>query len=174
MSTTEPQPVAVADVDTFTVTRTIHIDAPRDRVWLALTHEDHISSWFGDTATLPDRRVGGEGVFGWADHGDIPVRIEEYDEPAVFAYTWGAVGQPLLPENSTLVRFTLDADGDATRLTVVETGFGTLTDRDPRTELDEHRKGWTSELDELVAHLERDLDGDLGLDRAAVGTARPA
>ncbi|AEE47412.1 SRPBCC domain-containing protein [Cellulomonas fimi] len=154
MSTIEPQPVAVADVDAFTVTRTIRIAATRARVWQALTQEEHISGWFGDRTELPERRVGGEGAFIWDDHGAVPVRIEQYDEPDVFAYTWGSPGQPLAPGNATLVRFTLADDGDGTLLTVVETGFGELTTRDPRAELEDHRRGWSSELDELVGYLE--------------------
>jgi len=97
--------------------------------------------------------VGGEGTFGWADYGEFPVRIEEYDEPVVFAFTWGTPAEPLRPDNSTLVRFTLVPDGDATVLSVVESGFG-LLGRDPVDAMNSNREGWTSELDELVAFVE--------------------
>ena len=103
-------------------------------------------------------RVGGEGVFGFEGYGEFPVRIDEYDEPVVFAFTWGtpaAEGEvaSLTPQNSTQVRFTLVADGDATILSVVESGFG-LLGRDPIEAMNSNRQGWTDELDELVAYLE--------------------
>ena len=149
-TTNEP---AVVDEETFTVSRTVRIRASVDRVWAALTQEDLVSQWFGQRTTLPDLRVGGEGVLGWDGEVDVPVRIEEYDEPSVFAFRWSApAGEPLTPENSTVARFTLVPDGDSTVLRVVETGFERLADA--RAMLEDHRGGWTSELDELVAVLE--------------------
>src|SRR4051812_40890762 len=114
------QPAAIIDRENFTVTRTVHIKATPERVWAALTRSDLITRWLGSTAHLPDLRVGGEGTFGFDGYGEFPVRIDEYDEPAVFAFTWGTPpapreGEPsnLTPENSTQVRYTLVPDGDA-------------------------------------------------------------
>ncbi|MBD8078405.1 SRPBCC domain-containing protein [Cellulosimicrobium arenosum] len=144
---------AVIDAEQFQVTRTLRIEAPPARVWAALTQEDLISQWFGQRTTLPDLRVGGEGVFGFDGYGDVGVRIEEYDEPAVLAFRWGAsVGEELRVDNSTVARFTLVPDGAATVLSVVETGFEHLAD--PRAAMDDNRQGWTAELDELVAFLD--------------------
>ena len=147
------QPAAVIDSENYTVTRTVHVKAGPDRVWAALTRAELISKWFGTKASLPDLRVGGEGTFSFEGYGDVPVRIDEYDEPVVFAYTWGTPGQPLTAENSTQVRYTLVPDGDATVLSVVESGFG-LLGRDPLEAMSSNRQGWTDELDELVAYLE--------------------
>ncbi|GMA23637.1 vanillate O-demethylase oxidoreductase VanB [Luteimicrobium album] len=148
-TTNEP---AVVDDETFRVTRTIRIAAPRERVWAALTQEDLIAQWFPQRASLPDARPGTEGTFTFDGYGDVPVRVDELDEPDVFAYTWGSPGFPLAPDNATQVRFTLVADGDATVLTVVETGFERLAD--PAGAMRGNREGWTSELDELVAFVE--------------------
>ncbi|MCB7135817.1 SRPBCC domain-containing protein [Cellulosimicrobium marinum] len=149
-TTNEP---AVVDEATFTVRRTVRIEAGVERVWAALTQEDLISQWFSQRTTLPERRVGAEGVLSWDDYPDQPVRIEEYDEPSVFAFRWaGPAGEPLREDNSTVARFTLVPDGDATVLTVVETGFEHLADA--RAAMEDHRGGWTSELDELVDLLE--------------------
>jgi hypothetical protein len=65
----------------------------------------------------------------------------------------GSEAEPA-PGNSTLAEFTLAAEGDGTRVTVVETGFDAL-DGDPaeRTAaLASHTRGWTAELGELVAY----------------------
>lgn len=148
------QPAAVVDSETFTVTRTVRIKTTPDRVWAAITRPDLITQWLGNKAELPDLRVGGAGTFGFEGYGEFPVRIDEYDEPAVFAFTWGTPGAPLAADNSTLVRYTLVPDGDdATILSVVESGFG-LLGRDPVEAMNSNREGWTSELDELVAYLE--------------------
>ena len=151
MATVNPQ--AVIDTESYQVTRTVHIRSTPDRVWAALTRDDLVAQWFGSTADLPDLRVGGMGPFGFEGYGEFPVRIEEYDAPVVFAFTWGSPGEPLREDNSTLVRFTLVPDGDATLLTVVESGFD-LLGRDPLVAMENNRGGWTAELDELVALLE--------------------
>ena len=93
MATVNPQ--AVIDTESYQVTRTVHIRATPERVWAALTRDDLVAQWFGSTADLPDLRVGGMGTFGFEGYGEFPVRIEEYDEPVVFAFTWGSPGEPL-------------------------------------------------------------------------------
>ena len=149
--TTTNEPAVVND-EAFQVTRTIRIEARRERVWAALTQEGLISQWFPDRASLPDALPGGEGTFTFEGFGDVPLRVDEHDEPNVFAYTWGSPGLPLAPDNSTQVRFTLDADGDATILTVVEQGFERLAD--PAASMRNNREGWTIQLDKLVGFAE--------------------
>jgi len=151
MTTTDPQ--ATIDTEAFQVTRTVFVRATPARVWAALTQEDLVAQWFGQEASLPDLRAGGEGTFGFAGDGDFAVRIEEYDEPHVFAFTWAdRPGVDLRPDSSTLVRFTLAPEGEGTVLTVVESGFERLGD-EAHDAMVNNRSGWTAELDELVAFL---------------------
>lgn len=158
--TTTHEP-AVVDSETFSVSRTVTIDAPPESVWAALTQEELISGWFGQRTELPDLRVGGEGVFSWPDVPDVQVRIEEYDPTTTFAFRWGApVGQTMDETNSTVARFTLAGQGSGTVLRVVETGFELV--EDTAGMLESHRQGWTSELDELVELLEGALAAESG------------
>lgn len=152
MTTTDQQ--ASIDTETFQVTRTLLIHAAPPTVWAALTQDDLIARWFGQRASLPDLRVGGEGTFGFDGYGEFAVRIEEYDEPRTFAFTWtNQSGAPLRPDNSTLVRFTLTPEGEGTVLAVVESGFERLGGG-AGDAMTSNRSGWTGELDELVAFLE--------------------
>ncbi|GAB2611540.1 SRPBCC domain-containing protein [Pseudactinotalea suaedae] len=147
---------AEIDVDTSTVHRTIRIDAPRPLVWATLTSPEQIAQWFGDRAEFPDGvHAGAQGLFGWSGHGDHPARIEIYEPHARFAFTWGRPGEPIREDNSTTAVFTLDEEGEATVLTVVESGFDTLTTDDlkRRAALEDNAQGWTSELDELTAYV---------------------
>jgi uncharacterized protein YndB with AHSA1/START domain len=154
MTTTDQQ--ATIDTETYQVTRTVRIDAAPPAVWAALTRDDLVARWFGQSAHLPDLRVGGEGTFGFDGYGEFAVRIEQYDEPTVFAFTWtNQAGAALRTDNSTLVRFTLTPDEDGTVLTVVESGFEHLGEH-AGTAMEANRGGWASELDELVAFLAAD------------------
>ena len=154
--TTNPQ--SVVNSDEFTVRRTISIKAPIDKVWAAITEAEHLARWFPQSAVLSDVSVGAEGVFTWDDFEPFAVRIEELDPPRMIAYRWSndsARGVPpthVVDSQSTVFRFTLEPIDGGTQLTVVESGFGTLSD--PAGSMESNRGGWNSELDELVAYLE--------------------
>ena len=157
MTMTTNQP-AVADLDGLTVTRAVTIAAPVEKVWAAITEPEHIARWFGQRAVLDELTVGGRGVFSFDGYGDFPVRIEELEPLRAIAYRWSNDNaraldpQDVDPDRSTVFRFTLEAIPEGTRLTVVESGFGTLAD--PAGSLESNRGGWTAELDELVAYVE--------------------
>lgn len=146
--------LAVIDADTFSVRRTIRISAPVERVWEAVTATEHISRWFG-RAELAGSGVGALGTLTWDDRGSIPFRIEAIEAPRQVTYRWsnddalGAIPDSLDEEHSTVFTFTLEPVDDGTLLTVVETGFENTSDA--AANLEAHRQGWNSELDELVA-----------------------
>jgi uncharacterized protein YndB with AHSA1/START domain len=152
--TTNP---SVADHDTLTVRRTIQIEAPVAKVWTAVTDPAHISRWFGQAA-FAGSTAGSLGTLTWPDRDPIPVRIEAVDEPRMVSYRWsnddasGTAPEVLDEQHSTVFTFTLEPSGDGTRLTVVESGFEATSD--PAANLEDHRGGWDSELDKLVAFVE--------------------
>lgn len=156
MSSATNQP-SVIDEGAFTVRRTIHIAAPIEKVWSAVTEPEHISRWFG-AAAFEGSVPGALGTLTWEGRDPIPVRIEAIDEPRMVAYRWanddasGVSAATVDDEHSTVFTFTLEPSPDGTRLTVVETGFETTSD--PTANLEDHAEGWVSELDKLVALLE--------------------
>lgn len=156
MSMTINQP-SVIDSGEFTVRRTIAISAPVEKVWAAITEPVQIARWLPQTAVLDGAGAGAAGTFSWPDYA-VPVRIEEVDPQRSITYRWsnddarGSNPAVVDDEQSTLFRFTLEATADGTQLTVVETGFDTTSD--PAFNMNAHRGGWDTELDELVAYLE--------------------
>lgn len=155
MTTTANQS-SVIDSGEFTVTRTITIAAPIEKVWAAVTEAQHIARWFGQTAVLDEVAVGASGVFSFEGFGSFPVLIEELDPPRMIAYRWSneqaLADAPIDPDHSTVFRFTLEELDGSTQLTVVESGFDTQAD--PAANMESHRTGWDAELDELVSYLE--------------------
>jgi len=137
--------------------RTVRVESPQAKVWAALTETELLAQWMGESATLTALEVGGTGVFGYDDFGDFPFRITALSPIDSLEYRWSGEPADELDDNdSTLVRFTLEADGEATLVTVVESGFdgvaGGTAHR--RARLEQNRDGWNVELDELVAFLE--------------------
>ena len=78
------------------------------------------------------------------------------EPPRLFSFRWvSGSGTEPRDDNTTLVEFTLSADGDGTRLRVVESGFRDLTgpDEGKTRTVEGHREGWVLELDELRAYV---------------------
>lgn len=147
---------AHVDQEAFSVTRTVRVNAPRELVFAVLTQPSQIAQWFGQSCDFPDGvQVGATGTFGWDEHGDFPARIEAYDPPSGFAFTWGTPGEEIRADNSTTATFRLTEVAGGTELTVVETGFSALGDQAAaRAAMADNAQGWTEELDEFVAYVE--------------------
>jgi hypothetical protein len=81
------------------------------------------------------------------------MRVERVEEPRVFGFTWHIYGLPEDDPRRTYVEFTLEPAAAGTRLTVVESGFGQLSDDAYHTAFDGNTQGWASELGELTDYL---------------------
>jgi uncharacterized protein YndB with AHSA1/START domain len=137
------------------IEREVLIDAPVEVVWAVVTEPEHISRWFSDSVEL-DLRPGGEAVFQWKGEGSVPGRVERVEPPLFFSFRWVVEPAPGLAEgNSTLVEFSLTAEGGSTRLRVVESGFRDLAgpDDEKQRHFDGHRRGWELELGELAEYV---------------------
>ena len=141
------------------IEREITINAPRERVWAALTEAKHVARWFGDTAEV-DLRPGGTMRISHGEGFDYPLRLVRVEPPHFLSYRWASAypGEQALDDNSTLVEFTLTAAGGGTRLQVVESGFARISippDREPTAGYDSHSEGWTGKLEELRGYVEQ-------------------
>lgn len=140
------------------IERDILIDAPIEVVWSVLTEPEHINAWFSDAVEL-DARQGGAGMFTWiqtgATHQVTAFRIERLDRPRFFSFRWNfPPGEEPTDRNATLVEFTLRAEGEQTRLHMVESGIRTLDRPDDQkaTYADEHSSGWNGLLAKLAEY----------------------
>jgi uncharacterized protein YndB with AHSA1/START domain len=137
------------------------IAAPVERVWALLTEAEHVGRWFCDDGAEIDLKPGGEMVMRWAEHGVGRARIVDLDPPRRFSYRWAAIrehwGEEPDDANSTLVEFTLDRDGDGTRLRVVESGFDKLdgSDEQRRVAFEGNDEGWKVQLGNVKGYAER-------------------
>ena len=148
---------AVVDEEDYSVSRTVHVRAPRDRVWAAITTADGIAGWFAESVVLDEPRVGAAGALRWEDFGDYAFVVTAVVDGHLFEYRWAKdPGVGVRADNATSVRFVLmDAPG-GTIVTVVESGFEALAEDDAakRELLRGNGEGWNHELDELVRVLE--------------------
>jgi uncharacterized protein YndB with AHSA1/START domain len=137
-----------------TIERSVTIPADIESVWDALTTQEGIRSWFGDQVEI-DLRPGGEAMFGWSEYGDgSHAIVQEVVRPTRFSYRWTAGDAKRVDTGpSTLVEFTLSADGTSTVVTVLESGFASLPVEIAERALADNTSGWKSEMQDLVDYL---------------------
>ena len=143
------------------IERATVINAPAERVWGLITEAEHLGRWFGDAGAEIDLRPGGAIVLRWADSAASRGRVVAVEPRTRFSYRWAPFADPGGEEpvegNSTLVEFTLEPEGDATRLRVVESGFASLaTSEEQRAKnVESNTGGWEFETNELREYAEK-------------------
>ncbi|NML51010.1 polyketide cyclase [Streptomyces sp. R302] len=134
------------------------IAAPVERVWPLVAEPGF---WVSDPAAVAGTKAtpGGSMVARNPEYGDFPVRVEKVDPPTYVAYRWASAfpGEELTEDNSTLVEFILTAEGDKTRLRVVESGFATLSASEDlrRKAMQDNAGGWPQVLDAFKGRVEQ-------------------
>lgn len=135
------------------IRREVMIDAPIERVWEALTTAEHLSKWFGDSAEI-DLRPGGRARIGWSEFShSVDCIVENVERPHRFSFRWEALSETPVEEVSTLVEFILEAVGNGTKLSMVESGFSLLPEDEYEFRFQENTSGWQSELADLNTYL---------------------
>lgn len=148
--------------ETDRIERSVVIDAPRERVWRALTNAEEFGTWFGANLKgqtfAPGQRARGQITIPGYEHVYFDVVIDRIEPQKLLSYRWHpyAVDTAVdyTKETPTLVTFTLkDAPGNGTLLTVVESGFDNVP---PHRRLEAFRKnsaGWEGQLPKIARHV---------------------
>lgn len=139
------------------IEREILIDAPVEAVWRIITEPAQIVRWFSDEAEI-QLRVGGSGRLKFNSGDSYQLQIEAVEAPRRFVWRWvQPEGSIARQDNSLLVEFTLQPEGDATRLRVVESGFDKLdwSDEEKARYADNHTRGWNTIVNRLREYAPR-------------------
>ena len=143
------------------ITRSIVINAPRERVWRALSNAEEFGTWFGANLRgqtfAAGQRARGQITIPSCEHMQFDVVIERVEPQELLSYRWHPyAADPAIDyskEQPTLVTFTLkDAPGNATLLTVVESGFDNVP---PARRMEAFRmndRGWEAQLGKIARH----------------------
>ena len=133
------------------IRREITLQAPRDRVWRALTDPAELVRWFPTKGAELDLRPGGALRLSWDHDGDEGI-VDEVEPGTRLVFRWRPQGSR---RPHTRVTVTLDdAPDDATRLVLIEDGFAALAAEVRDQAITGNTQGWGEELDELKALVE--------------------
>jgi uncharacterized protein YndB with AHSA1/START domain len=138
----------------------IVLDAPRSRVWRALTDVKQFNQWFGVNLTgefIPGRAISGNITSRGYEHLQMTAWVEAMDPERRFAFRWHPYAiEPSVDyskEPTTLVTFTLEEVSGGTRLTVVESGFDALPESRRLPSFKANSKGWEAQLRNIEQYL---------------------
>jgi len=156
-----------------TITKTILLRAPIDRVWRALSDSKEFGYWFGmdfEGPFAPGRVVHGRVTGTKVDpevakmqdpHKGIEfdITIERMEPEKVFSFRWhpGAVDPNVdySKEPTTLVEFTLEKTAEGVMLTVTESGFDQIPLARRAKAFAENEGGWTVVIQLVGKYLEQ-------------------
>jgi uncharacterized protein YndB with AHSA1/START domain len=133
------------------VRKVLEINAPRERVWAALTEADQLVRWFPDKIAEVDLRPGGAIRIEWQDGEFDDGTVVLVEELSRFTFRWHGAG---FDSPETLVEFTLEPVEGGTRVVVVESGFSKVREEKRESAWRDNDGGWAKELGELKVFLE--------------------
>lgn len=118
---------------------------PPEKVWRALTEEEHLKAWF-PTTIEGELRPGAPLRFRFRGEDVLPAagEVTEYDPPRVFEFTWGLSEEDVSEPERTRLEVRPDGDGCVLTLTTTYDQVGKSA-RDAA--------GWHVCLDHLEAEL---------------------
>jgi uncharacterized protein YndB with AHSA1/START domain len=138
----------------------VTLDAPRTRVWRALTDVSQFNSWFGVSLTAPfapGAEVSGRLNIRGLEHVTMTIWIEKMEPEQFFSFRWHPYaidsGVDYSDEPTTLVTFTLDDVPGGTHLTIVESGFDAIPASRRLAAFSMNEKGWAGQAENLRKFL---------------------
>jgi uncharacterized protein YndB with AHSA1/START domain len=140
----------------------IQLQAPRARVWRALTQASEFGAWFGMKLEGPIEAgaiLHGRLTVPGYDHLTLEMRVERVEPERLFSYRWHPYAiDPKVDysnEPMTLVEFRLaDADG-GTKLTLIESGFEHVPAARRAEAFRMNEGGWAQQLKNIERHVSR-------------------
>lgn len=142
------------------IEKQILIEAPRSRVWHALTDAVAFGAWFGvDLAGTfaPGKRLTGRITSPGYQHVVMDITVDRVEPEHLVSWRWhpNAIesGRDYSSEATTLVVFELeDADGGVL-LKVVESGFDALPESRRAEAFRGNEGGWASQVENIKRHV---------------------
>ena len=142
------------------IEKQITLDAPRSRVWRALTEVEQFNTWFGVslvTPFVPGTEVSGQLKIRGYEHVTMTIWIETMEPERFFSFRWHPyaieAGVDYSAEPTTLVSFTLEDAGAGTQLSIVESGFDAIPESRRAKAFAMDSNGWSGQAENIRKFL---------------------
>ncbi|HKO17019.1 MAG TPA: SRPBCC family protein [Gemmatimonadaceae bacterium] len=142
------------------IEKQVILDAPRSRVWRALTDVTQFNAWFGVSLTSPftaGAEVSGKISVRDYQHLTMTIWIEAMEPERLFSFRWHPYaieeGVDYAAEPTTLVSFTLEDVAGGTRLSIVESGFDAIPASRRAKAFGMNASGWAAQAENIRKFL---------------------
>ena len=142
------------------IAKSIVLQAPRARVWQALTDAKAFGQWFGVELAgrfAPGARVTGRVTHEGYEHIPFEITVERMEPERLLAWRWHPnsvePGVDYSAEPTTLVVFQLTDVGQGTQLDVVESGFDSIPLARRATAYRGNDEGWAQQMIALERYV---------------------
>jgi uncharacterized protein YndB with AHSA1/START domain len=141
-------------MEKIAVERSIWINAPRERVWQAVTQPEQLTKWYATEYAweIPVLQVGATVKFHNSATEILLARIEVVDPPHQFTIRWQPDKE--YPAMSLVTSFLLQEENGGTRATISESGYELLPDDVRQQWMDATGGGYTMSMENLRAYAE--------------------
>lgn len=146
--------------NTDRIEKQVVLNAPKSRVWRALTDADEFGAWFGvnlESGFAVGKQVTGRITNPGYDHLIMAVTVERMEAEKLFSFRWhpGAIAPTIdySTEPTTLVEFRLEATPDGTLLTIVESGFDRIPAHRRAEAFRGNTEGWAIQIENIRHHV---------------------
>jgi uncharacterized protein YndB with AHSA1/START domain len=153
---TTTAPIASTD----RIEKQVTLEAPRSRVWRALTDVTQFNIWFGvrlTTPFAPGAEVSGKFRNAKYEHITLTIWIEAMEPEQFFSFRWHPYaieeGVDFSAEPTTLVTFALEDAAGGTRLTIVESGFDAIPESRRAKAFSMNSNGWNGQVENIRKFL---------------------
>lgn len=133
----------------ITLQRSVWINAPREKVWQAVTDPEKIAQWFAPGAAFSQK---GDRICVQMGDREVEVAVVETVDPP------RQITTRHLPDRRLSTTYLLEEENGGTRFTVIESGLETLDAEARQKHLNQNGAGWELALANLRVVVE---GGDL-------------
>jgi len=140
--------------------KVVDLDAPRSRVWRAITDVNEFNKWFGinlQSPFTPGAEVKGSFPNPKYAHVKATFWIEQVEPEHLFSFRWHPYaleeGVDYSAEPTTLVSFTFEEANGGTRLTIIESGFDAIPASRRAKAFEMNSNGWDGQSRNLRNYL---------------------
>jgi uncharacterized protein YndB with AHSA1/START domain len=142
------------------IEKQVTFEAPRSRVWRAITDVEQFNKWFGVSLTTPftpGAEVSGKINIPKYDHVTMTIWIETMEPERFFSFRWHPYaieeGVDYSAEPTTLVSFALEEVPGGTELTIVESGFDAIPEERRAKAFSMNSSGWAGQAENIRKFL---------------------
>lgn len=146
---------------TDAIRKDIVLNAPRERVWKAISDPAEFGAWFGVDMTgvtfVPGQPAIGRMTYPGFEGHPFEIIVDRIEAPRLFSFRWHPYGidpnYDYSSEPMTLIVFELAEVAGGTRLTVTESGFDAIPLSRRAEAFRMNSEGWAIQLRNVEAYV---------------------